>query len=212
MTATEALDYLRTQGITLHPAGKTLRVSPRHLITPEVSELIQTYKPDLLTLLTTESGASSRAVEPAAQQREESHVPGAADTHALVALLPGLEGPPSPVVATIPEAQRLFYAGTVAYVSYEVRLLAGYRASYPDHFAALVRAVQAAKCKGGVVIELYPPDAERQVKFSYYPPAPAPDLQAPQPPTVPASTPAQAALPLGSGVPHGEVVPTRRRI
>lgn len=83
LNATEALDYLKDKSIILTCAGDTLYVSPRSLVTKEISDLIQIHKPDLLTLLASESGASSPAVERQAQQQGESHVPGAVPSHAL---------------------------------------------------------------------------------------------------------------------------------
>jgi hypothetical protein len=118
------------------------------------------------------------------------------------------------VVPTVRAVQQYWERGntSVGYLPYEIQLLRQYGASYPEHCAAMVKAVHACKVKGGVVIELYPPTAARQIWFSYFPtPAPNTDPPALPPSTVPPSTtPAQTALPLGSGVPHGEVPPQRR--
>jgi hypothetical protein len=104
MTAQEALDHFRAQGITLTCTDGTLRAKPRHLVTPAVSELIQIHKPALLTLLAaesspspcSESGALSPAVERQAQQQGESPVPGATDTHAPAPLSLMLHSPTCP--------------------------------------------------------------------------------------------------------------------
>lgn len=227
MNAREARDYLKTRGIALTCTGETLRVSPRHLVTPEVSELIQTYKLDLLTFLSTEAEASMPQGERERQRQadpgEESHVPTAVESQSPAPCSHAATyRRPSGVLVCLDCAATLAPGAPTWHPQQVVSCDPG-RHTWLPRGEGDVGMLQCSQCPAVQAAQA----AERPRDPAVHDPqCPGNGLvvvkgfgwSCPQcngryvVPEAPASSAlAQVALPLGSGVPHGEVVPSKRR-
>ena len=197
MTATEALDHLRAQGLILTCTGATLRVAPRRLVTPAVSELLQLHKSDLLTLLGGES-VEAPAVERQAQAAGgESHVAPASPSQSP-SPAPCAPEWQTPQVQYCPDGQHVPAPDTPADHPRQCQ-----RCPYVWPAADTPRhpAVHDPRCegKGLVVVPGWGWSCPTCNRRYVVPSVPA------------ASAPAQGALPLGHGAPHGEMMPSQRR-